>query len=39
MEGLFMAPLWIAVLGPTCEVKVEVCGWEGKQQRLIYQRG
>lgn len=33
-----MARLGIAVLGPTCEVKVEVCGWEGKQQHLIYQR-
>jgi len=33
-----MARLGIAGLGPTCEVKVEVCGWEGKQQHLIYQR-
>lgn len=32
-----MASLGIAVLGPTWEVKVEVCGWEGKQQPLIYQ--
>lgn len=38
MAGLFTARLRIAVLGPTCEVKVEVCGWEGKQQHLIYQR-
>lgn len=33
-----MARLGMAALGPTCEVKVEVCGWEGKQQPLIYQR-
>lgn len=33
-----MAGLGIAGLGPTCEVKVEVCGWEGKQQHPIYQR-
>lgn len=33
-----MARLGSAVLGPTCEVKVEVCGWEGKRQHLIYQR-
>lgn len=38
MAGLFTSRLRIAVLGPTCEVKVEVCGWEGKQQHLIYQR-
>lgn len=33
-----MAGLGIAGLGPICEVKVEVCGWEGKQQHPIYQR-
>lgn len=39
MEGLFMARLGMAGLGPTCEVKVEVCGWEGKQHHHhIYQR-
>lgn len=32
-----MAGLGIAGLGPTCEVKVEVRGWEGKQQHPIYQ--
>lgn len=34
---LFLARLGLPALGPTCEVKVEVCGWEGKQQHLIYQ--